>query len=150
MGIIEYQPHQIVSLSCGDRLLYAEVIQMVSDRGLCWARPLAMIVDRSDKPQQFSNLDSNLDSNEESEQQADLLLDLRQASDLLLPLAWFQIALDTEVLPVLTRLSQVKSESALPFLEAESLGRRSSAQESLQQFVRALCQKKQQSHEPLF
>lgn len=143
MGVVEYQPHQIVFLSCGDQLLYAEVIQSVRDRDLCWARPLAMITGRSDGLRRFSDLEA-LDS----ARQVDLLVDLRQASDLLLPLSWFQIAVDTEVMPVLTQLGPLKSESASAS-EADNPGLLSSGQDSLQRFVRALCQKKQQSHESL-
>jgi hypothetical protein len=80
----EFQTGQIIYLEHeGDRL-YAEAIQVVSPRQLCWARPLALV--KSD----FT------------------LHDLRQGSDLLLPLSLFFIALDTEVIPVITQLNTPK------------------------------------------
>lgn len=56
------QPGQIVSLEHGDRNLYAEVIQFVVSRQLCWVRPLIMVTLIQESP---------------------LITDLRDASDLL-------------------------------------------------------------------
>lgn len=40
---VNFQPGQIVSLEHGDRNLYAEVIQVVLSRRLCWVRPLLLV-----------------------------------------------------------------------------------------------------------
>lgn len=77
------QPGQIVSLEHGDRNLYAEVIQFVVSRQLCWVRPLLMVTFIQESP---------------------LITDLRDSSDLLWPANLFRPALDTEVI---TFLSQV-------------------------------------------
>lgn len=77
------QPGQIVSLEHGDRNLYAEVIQFVVSRQLCWVRPLLIVTFIQESP---------------------LITDLRDASDLLWPANLFRPALDTEVI---TFLSQV-------------------------------------------
>ncbi len=85
------QPGQIVSLEHGDRNLYAEVIQFVVSRQLCWVRPLLMV----------SFIQESL-----------LVTDLRDASDLLWPANLFRPALDTEVISLLSQVlaKEPKSE----------------------------------------
>jgi hypothetical protein len=83
MSLDFLQPGQIVSLEHGDKNLYAEVIQFVVSRQLCWVRPLLMVTLIEESP---------------------LITDLRDASDLLWPANLFRPALDTEVI---TFLSQV-------------------------------------------
>ncbi len=89
-----FRPHQII---CIDRspglLLLAEVIQMVSERERCWARPLALA--------------------QTEEYQLKLLHDLRETSQLILPASLFREALDTEVLPLMTELFQWDQPQAL-------------------------------------
>ncbi len=75
-----FQPGQIVSLEHGDTKLYAEVIQVVLTRQLCWVRPLLLVTNSSEPP---------------------LINDLREASDLLWPINLFRPALDTEVISIL-------------------------------------------------
>jgi hypothetical protein len=77
------QPGQIVSLEHSNKNLYAEVIQFVVSRHLCWVRPLLIVTLIQESP---------------------LITDLRDASDLLWPANLFRPALDTEVI---TFLSQV-------------------------------------------
>lgn len=88
------QPGQIVSLKHSDRNLYAEVIQFVVSRQLCWVRPLLMVTFIQESP---------------------LITDLRDASDLLWPANLFSPALDTEVI---TFLSQVLAKE--PKTESDS------------------------------
>ncbi|MBD2243087.1 hypothetical protein [Nostoc sp. FACHB-888] len=85
------QPGQIVSLEHGDRNLYAEVIQFVVSRQLCWVRPLLMVTFIQESP---------------------LITDLRDASDLLWPANLFRPALDTEVISLLSQVlaKEPKSE----------------------------------------
>lgn len=80
---LNFQPGQIVCLEHGNRNLYAEVIQVVISRQLCWVRPLLLVTHTEELP---------------------LTTDLRDASDLLWPVQLFRPALDTEVI---TLLSQV-------------------------------------------
>ncbi|MCM0591042.1 MAG: hypothetical protein HEQ35_19065 [Gloeotrichia echinulata IR180] len=80
---LNFQPGQIVSLEYGDRNLYAEVIQVVVERQLCWVRPLLLVTVTQESP---------------------LITDLRDGSDLLWPVNLFRPALDTEVITILTQL----------------------------------------------
>jgi hypothetical protein len=91
-----FQPGQIVSLEHGDSRLYAEVIQVVVSRQLCWVRPLLLVVNSSEPP---------------------LINDLREASDLLWPVNLFQPALDTEVISI---LSQVLAKEPTPGVDSTS------------------------------
>ncbi|MBW4615002.1 MAG: hypothetical protein KME21_17350 [Desmonostoc vinosum HA7617-LM4] len=80
---LDFQPGQIVSLEHGDKYLYAEVIQIIVSRQVCWVRPLLLATYTKEPP---------------------LITDLRDASDLLWPINLFRPALDTEVI---TLFSQV-------------------------------------------
>jgi hypothetical protein len=88
---LEFQPGQIVSLKHGDMNLYAEVIQVVTSRQLCWVRPLVLVNFIFESPQ---------------------ITDLRDGSDLLWPINLFRPALDTEVMTILTQIlvKEPKSE----------------------------------------
>ncbi|MBW4506615.1 MAG: hypothetical protein KME64_08905 [Scytonematopsis contorta HA4267-MV1] len=79
----KFQPQQIVSLDRGTSKLYAEVIQVVVARQLCWVRPL-LLVEVIDEEAQMT--------------------DLREASDLFWPIDLFRPALDTEVINFLSQL----------------------------------------------
>ncbi len=83
MDIIQFQPGQIVCLEHDTKSLYAEVIQVVVSRQLCWVRPLLLVAFTQEPP---------------------LITDLRDASDLFWSINLFRPALDTEVI---TLLSQV-------------------------------------------
>ena len=75
MDEANFQAGQIVFLEYGECKLYAEVIQVVRSRQLCWVRPL--LLEASDPPQ---------------------VTDLRSTSDLLWSINLFQPALDTQVI----------------------------------------------------
>ncbi len=89
---LDFQPGQIVSLEYGDRNLYAEVIQVVVSRQLCWVRPLLLVTSTQELP---------------------IVTDLRDASDLLWPDKLFRPALDTEVITLLSQVlaKEPKSET---------------------------------------
>jgi hypothetical protein len=76
-----FTPNQIVSLSCGDRTLYGEVIQVIESRSSLWVRPFWLII---------------ADNSE--------TIDVRESSDLILPMNLFSPALDTEVLPLFSQV----------------------------------------------
>ncbi|NJK27922.1 MAG: hypothetical protein HC925_04525 [Coleofasciculaceae cyanobacterium SM2_3_26] len=84
----QFRPYQIVCLHHERTALYAEVIQVLVDRQLCWVRPIALVGDDTEQ-------------------------DLRQGSDLLLPTCLFEPALDTEVMSLLSQLEV--SDSILKF-----------------------------------
>jgi hypothetical protein len=109
------EPQQIVCIDQDELRLYAEVIQMVPERQRCWARPLAL-----------GQVDAESD-------QLELLHDLREASQLVLPAQLFRPALDTEVLPLLTELWQREKQQVSPSTDTEFLN-----SQALHHFVRAL------------
>lgn len=92
--IPDFQPGQIVFLEHDDCRLYAEVIQVVVSRQLCWVRPLLLVAYSSKPP---------------------LINDLREASDLLWSVDLFQPALDTEVISM---LSEVLIKEAKPGIDS--------------------------------
>lgn len=85
IAIDEFQPSQIVCLEHQNIYLYSEVVQVISDRQLCWVRPLVLAI-RNDSLT------------------IEKILDLRFTSDLLWPINLFRPALDTEVIPLLSEL----------------------------------------------
>lgn len=84
--ICEFQPRQIVCLQHENRNLYAEVIQVIPSRPVCWVRPLLLA--------EFPLGDSC----------QPLIYDLRSTADLIWPLTLFRSALDTEVIPLMVDL----------------------------------------------
>jgi len=127
-----FSPGQILYIEHQDTRLYAEVIQVVSNRKLCWVRPLALV-----KPTTDSNLRSCLAQGVLSHVGLEPveLHDLRQGADLVCPQSLLQIALDTEVIPVLTELDSLKPRS-----DASGLGENNLAHEQLREFIRHIWQ----------
>jgi len=82
-----FQPCQIVFLEYENARLYAEVIQVVTVRQICWVRPLMLAVFGCERTPTEPKLH-----------------DLRESADLLWPLNLFQPALDTEVIPLIGQL----------------------------------------------
>lgn len=89
MGLkCEFEPRQIVCLDHENTCLYAEVIQVVESRQVCWVRPILLV--------EFPQGDRT--------SAEPLSYDLRPTVDLLWSCALFRPALDTEILPFLTHL----------------------------------------------
>lgn len=108
---VDFQPSQIVCLEHEGTRLYAEVIQIVRSRQMCWVRPLMLVV-----PQ----------SSSETALEQSTLYDLRQGADLLWPSILFRSALDTEAIPLFTHLQASKTQTHTAQL----------AHQQLQHFVR--------------
>ncbi|MFN9259867.1 hypothetical protein [Microcystis sp.] len=98
-----FTSNQIVSLFCKNRTLYGEVIQVIESRSALWVRPLWLIV--------ADNFET---------------IDVREGSDLILPMDLFNPALDTEVLPL---FSQVIKDNYITNISYP-----------LQEFVQQVCQ----------
>lgn len=81
---LPFHPQQIVCIDQAEQSLFAEVIQLVPERERCWAKCLAMGRWAEDRWQ--------------------LLYDLRESPQLILPTLVFRAGLDTEVLPLLAEL----------------------------------------------
>ncbi|NEN97049.1 MAG: hypothetical protein F6K50_16365 [Moorea sp. SIO3I7] len=90
--VYEFQPHQIICLEHDNTRLYAEVIEFVSSRQMCWVRSMILVTLHSQEPVPV----------EPPEQLT--LYDLRSGPDLLWPASLLRLALDTEVIPLLVRL----------------------------------------------
>ncbi|MBD2020915.1 hypothetical protein H6F43_12070 [Leptolyngbya sp. FACHB-36] len=86
-NLANFQPCQIVCLEHETSRLYAEVVQVVDDRQVCWVRPFALAIPSSTEDDVLG-----------------AWIDLRGGADLLCPIVLFRSALDTEVLPLLTAL----------------------------------------------
>ncbi len=116
-----FQPNQIVCLTHGTVYLYAEIIQHVTQRACCWARPLAIAhqIDPGANSQDIGGMGWTWQ-------------DLRETSDLLLPDRLFRQALDMEVLPLMARLYQAEDK---PRVEARPLPK-----QQLHQFIHQLYQ----------
>lgn len=122
--ISKLQPSQIVCLELDRTFLYAEVVQVVEARRLCWARPLVLFIDSSETvPSQLSELRSNDSPNWH---------DLRQGADLLLPTILFRQALDVEAIPVLSSLCGLEAIANSPPHDAK-------ASHQVSEFIRQLC-----------
>ncbi|WP_421655729.1 hypothetical protein [Leptothermofonsia sp. ETS-13] len=98
LGARSFQPCQIVCLEHETSRLYAEVIQIVESRQICWVRPLILAVDAS------------LDSGQENATDLSYCYDLRSGADLLYPLVLFRTVLDSEVIPLLAFLYNPERE----------------------------------------
>jgi hypothetical protein len=123
-----FLPGQILCLEAPKTYLYSETIQTIPDRQLCWARPLALVTAQGEQGEGF---EPNL-----------IYTDLRESSDLLLPIAWFRVALDTEVIPVLMALEatgQTDASADKPPLSPPDSG---AVCQQLQAFIRQLCAEK--------
>ena len=94
-------PHQIVYLEHGATRLYAEVIDIVSARHLCWARPLVLAKLTQPAIAIWTDM-ADLTSG--------VLYNLKDSPDIIWPLCLFNPALDTEVFQLLSLLQRVVDE----------------------------------------
>ncbi|UBF26764.1 hypothetical protein K9N68_01830 [Kovacikia minuta CCNUW1] len=96
--IQQFQPFQIVCLEYETSRLYAEVVQIIEKRQVCWVHPLVLVVeDPNDSTDNSSDRHNRAEFGEN-------FYDLRQGADLLFPAILFRTALDTEVLPLINFL----------------------------------------------
>ena len=96
----DLRPHQIFYLEQGNTRLYGELIQVVVERNLCWLRPIAL----------YYGSQNPVDPSEQVS--TAILYDLSQGADLICPDSLLRLALDTELLPLLTQLHSLKTEPA--------------------------------------
>jgi hypothetical protein len=111
---VEFKTNRIVCLDAspaqhqpGNLHLFAEVIETITTSARCWVKPLAIA--------RFNSENYNLE----------LLHDLRDTAQLILPSHLFRDALDTEVLPLISELFHPHSNS----------DRSTNAQRVLYQFI---------------
>lgn len=96
-------PSQILYLEHGPSRLYAEAIQVVSHRRLCWSRPTLLIqgLPENVASQRQSAIAQAAQCPEHSQLK---LYDLEDAPDLIWPLDPFQIAYDLDFFSLLVQL----------------------------------------------
>jgi len=96
-------PSQILYLEHGPSRLYAEAIQVISTRKLCWSRPTLLIAglpeDSASRRQAAIAEAAQHPSSSSLE-----LYDLKGAPDLIWPLAPFQLAYDLDFFSLLVQL----------------------------------------------
>jgi len=127
-SILNFQPGQIVGLNHLNCCLYAEVIQVVEFRGVCWVRPLMLIEGLSDDQQgNYSDFPVT--------PEPFILYDLRESPDLIWPIQLFRAALDTEVIPFLAQLESPEVNTP----EIKPANARS-AHQQLREFIRQVWQ----------
>ncbi|MGK7918784.1 MAG: hypothetical protein AB4080_02080 [Trichodesmium sp.] len=95
-----FQPSQIVCLEHENTCLYAEVIQVLEKRKMCWVRPLLL-------KESIAEVDSE---NHHQKLAKSNLWDLRDGADLVWPICLFREAIDTEFIPLLTELELLESK----------------------------------------
>jgi hypothetical protein len=142
----EFQPNQILYLQHQTTRLYAEVIQIVPERQLGWVRPLAMVELGNEANWQRLDWQNLLMLQEHAAAGRSILHDLQQGADLLCPLSLFKIALDVEVVPILTALETFKQQSENTAQIASKTGQ--TAQGKLREFVYCLWQTYPQAFQP--
>ncbi|MGK7933380.1 MAG: hypothetical protein AB4041_18375 [Microcystaceae cyanobacterium] len=76
------QPSQIVCANTPNYQFFGEVIDVVTEREVCWVRPLLLV----------------------KKGEEDIKIDVRQGSDIVFPLSCFEPALDGDILPFLNDL----------------------------------------------
>ena len=96
--IYPFKSHQMVCIEGKTAFLYGEVIQVIVERQFCWVRPLLLA--------EFSGLSASISNFSMPKQ----IIDLSEGSDLLLPISFFRPALDTEIIPLITQLSNIESD----------------------------------------
>jgi hypothetical protein len=90
---VEFKTDRIVCVDRENLHLFAEVIDTISISSRCWVRPLAIARSSSESFE------------------LELLYDLRDTAQLILPTSLFRDALDTEVLPLISELFAPVSDS---------------------------------------
>ncbi|MEM6867989.1 MAG: hypothetical protein AAF528_06380 [Cyanobacteria bacterium P01_C01_bin.121] len=107
-------PSQILYLEHGSSRLYAEAIQVVSNRQLCWARPTLLIqklpenVSRATRQAAITNAAQSFETSQLK------IYDLEGCPDLIWPLAPFNIAYDLDFFSLLIQLKITPDESTQP------------------------------------
>ncbi|GAB4526712.1 MAG: hypothetical protein Tsb0014_07010 [Pleurocapsa sp.] len=100
-----FQSGQIICLEHQDTCLYGEVIQIIPQREQCWFRPQFLAI-----------YASNCELTDGETQ----VIRLSNSSDLLLPICLFRASWDTEVIPLLSQLGDLREDSQDEFSKSDS------------------------------
>lgn len=91
----KFQQNQIICLQHKNSYLYAEVIDIIEVRQMCWGRPLMLAIWPADK---------------EWATQPTTVYDLREGADILLPVKLFRPAIDTELISLIPQLESAENK----------------------------------------
>ncbi len=135
---------QIVALDHPDGTsLYAETIQIVPQRQMCWVRGIAIAIQKDKIQDALSSPSQNLAHNKSLENASifhpwadsdKVLIDLQRNIDLLLPLNLFRVAFDTEIIPIL---------SSIDLYPHSSIAQTQASKQYINWFLREICQSNQ-------
>ena len=106
-------PSQILYLEHGSDRLYAEAIQVVENRHLCWARPTLLIQGLPDTNRQEVRQAAIAAAASDPDHSELTLYDLEGGPDLIWPLELFQIAFDLDFFSLLVQLKMNPNEVTL-------------------------------------
>lgn len=106
-------PSQILYLEHGSTRLYAEAIQVVENRHLCWARPTLLIQGLPETNRQEVRQEAIAVAATDPAHSELTLYDLEGGPDLIWPLELFQIAFDLDFFSLLVQLKMTPNEIAL-------------------------------------
>jgi hypothetical protein len=98
---------QIVAIDNTNSVLYGEIIQTIPQRQMCWVRVLAIaqLSPQSSKAQ-YTQASLYQDSD-------GVIINLHGAIDLLFPLNLFRVALDSEIMPLLSKINPYEPHDLL-------------------------------------
>jgi hypothetical protein len=126
-----FQPYQIVYIEHKETRLYGEVIQTVEQKQICWVRPLLLVREHCITTPKTALTQPIHPAEPQS-------WDVRRASDLLLPAALFQAAIDTDVLPLLANIHL--ADQALNGIDDTNATENNRVQQRyISQFIKEIC-----------
>ncbi len=97
-------PSQILYLEHGPSRLYAEAIQIVSERRLCWSRPVLLIKGLPEDVPTEKRQDAIAHTVQQPDQSQLALYDLEGCPDLIWPIDPFQLAYDLDFFSLIVQL----------------------------------------------
>lgn len=104
-------PSQILYLEHGPSRLYAEAIQIVSKRRVCWARPTLLIHNLPESGAPGARQAVIADAAQSLEHSSLILYDLEGCPDLIWPIEPFHLAYDLDFFSLLIQLKITPNES---------------------------------------
>jgi len=97
-------PSQILYLEHGSSRLYAEAIQVVSTRQVCWARPTLLVQNLPESKSSLVRQAAIADAAQSLTSSGLVMYDLEGCPDLIWPIAPFHLAYDLDFFSLLVQL----------------------------------------------
>ena len=128
-------PSQILYLEHGSSRLYAEAIQIVSTRQVCWARPTLLIQNLPESSSLGVRQAAIANAAQSIEHSQLTMYDLEGCPDLIWPIEPFQLAYDLDFFSLLIQLKIAPEDAA-----AERFPTQRSSSSRLNEFIRSFWQ----------